>query len=135
MTRINSGIKPDELCDQHLVAEYRELPRVGTMLVKRLEKGADLTAGTPDAFTLGTGHMAFFIDKGEYLRKRFESLKQEMIDRGMNPTMNWRDQWASVPDLCNDWSPDGRVRAILQARIEAKMPKKPRFSRRNWSGC
>lgn len=30
MTRINAGISPKQLVDQHLLAEYRELPRIFT---------------------------------------------------------------------------------------------------------
>lgn len=28
MTRINSDIDPKELCDQHLIGEYHEMPRI-----------------------------------------------------------------------------------------------------------
>jgi hypothetical protein len=125
MTRINSGIEPSELCDQHLVAEYREIGRIGTLLNKRIGK-SDVLKGKPNEFTLGKGHMLFFIDKGEYIRKRFERLVTEMHLRGFNTTLEWRDQWRSEPSLNNDWSPDDRVRKIVSERIKDRMPKNPR---------
>ena len=48
MTRINVGIDPKHLCDQHLIAEYRELPR----LFGKTSKNP-----APSQFTLGKGHV------------------------------------------------------------------------------
>jgi hypothetical protein len=126
MTRINSACDPAELCDQHLVAEYREIGRIGTLMEKRLET-SDPLKGQPAEFTLGKGHMLFFIDKGEYIRKRFERICVEMRERGFETNLKWRNQWDKAPHLNNDWRPDARVRAIVQARIQERMPKKPRY--------
>ena len=127
MTRINSGIEPSELCDQHLVAEYREIGRIGTLLKKRIGKD-DILKGKPNEFTLGKGHMLFFIDKGQYIRKRFERLVNEMHHRGFNTTLKWRNQWESTPNLNNDWTPSDKVRQVVLDRIQKRMPKKPRKS-------
>jgi len=75
MTRINVGIKPEELCDKHLVAEYREIGRISKLLENRLKsnKGFD---DIPPTFRLNKGHMKFFLDKGCFVHKRFDSLKE-----------------------------------------------------------
>lgn len=88
MTRINLGIYPYELCDQMLVAEYRELPRIRTLLIGRMQR--DCFLEVPAFFRLGEGHMRFFMDKGEYLRLRWFSLRREMMHRGFSVTLNWR---------------------------------------------
>ena len=48
MTRINL-VKVEELSDQHLIAEYRELPRC-------LKQKVNLK-DAPDRYTLGKGHV------------------------------------------------------------------------------
>jgi hypothetical protein len=88
MTRINAGIGIRELCDQHLVSEYRELPRVWAMLHNAIEREASLHI--PDEFCLGEGHMAYFQDKGAFLQLRWMGLRSEMVCRGMTPTLDWR---------------------------------------------
>jgi deoxyribonuclease (pyrimidine dimer) len=89
MTRINMGIQVEELCDQHLVAEYRELPRCRTDLLQAIAKGGFLNI--PGAFALGTGHMRYFRDKGLYLKARWLDLCTEMHDRGMAVHLSWRE--------------------------------------------
>ena len=42
----------------------------------------------PKDFTLNTGHIKFFYDKGYYLHKRYLNLIDEMKNRGMNPDPN-----------------------------------------------
>ena len=60
MTRINVGICEEELCDQHLVAEYRELPR----LFGHIPKGP-----IPGCFTLGRGHVNYCSQFQGFLKK------------------------------------------------------------------
>lgn len=90
MTRINLGIKPAELCDAHLIAEYRELPRMRQFAIDRLQRFGD-TGPRPDLPTLGTGHMAYFIPYGASLQERFSGLVDEMQYRGFAPQLPWRD--------------------------------------------
>lgn len=81
MTRINC-IKPSELVRQHLISEYRELPRVFSLVRKAQDKGlqpSDIKA--PRRYTLGTGHVKFFYDKLGYLVKRQQALIDEMQRR------------------------------------------------------
>jgi hypothetical protein len=89
VTRINTGIDPTELCDQHLLAEYRELPRMCPFAQKRIDRYGN-AGPRPKSFTLGSGHMAFHLPFGAYLAERWHGLKAELIRRGMTPTLDWR---------------------------------------------
>lgn len=77
MTRINL-VPPSILSDKHLMAEYRELPRVFTRVKKYIAKGK-----TPDdfkipsKFKLGEGHERFFHDKCSWLFLRYSDLITE----------------------------------------------------------
>lgn len=76
MTRINFGIPPEKLTDQHLLAEIRELPRIPRAVKKRLDEGEEVkTIYGP--FRLGPGHVTWFNDKLRYLRDRYYSLVRE----------------------------------------------------------
>lgn len=72
MTRVNVGIDPSELCDQMLLAEIRELPRVF--------KFRD-SAGPKD-FTLGTGHVLWCARHHHSLLDRLYLLCKEATRRG-----------------------------------------------------
>ena len=61
MTRINI-IPPAELCDQHLLAEHRELTRIPNLVAK----GKFSLEGQPSDYKLGTGHVKFFFDKMQF---------------------------------------------------------------------
>ena len=129
MTRINI-INPSELTDQHLVAEYRELFMVGSSLQRSLKPPNRDVNNIPDKFTLNKGHVRFVYDKGEYLSKRYDALREEMINRGMKPDdtrVFKRDQW---PDgLYNDWMPTVEDQNIVRKRIEERISQKPNWYR------
>ena len=83
MTRINIGIPPANLTDQHLLAELRELPRIPNKVKKYLkENRLDLLQNIPEQFTLGTGHVRFFYNKLMYIYNRYPNLHHEYIKRG-----------------------------------------------------
>ena len=86
MTRINI-VPTSELADQHLVAEYRELFMVGSALQRTLKsKNKDKTLSSlPEKYTLSTGHVKFFYNKGKYLDNRYNELIAEMKSRGFTP--------------------------------------------------
>ena len=79
MTRINC-IPVEELTDKHLIAEYRELPRV-FKLARDPKPGEHI----PTYYSLGRGHVKFFYNKLFYLEKRFLALVLEMRARGFKP--------------------------------------------------
>ena len=85
MTRVNL-ISPICLYDQHLIAEWREIPRIPNAVRKLLQnKGSfDIIKTIPDDYVLGTNHVRFFYDKLGFIKKRHELLKQEGKNRGFN---------------------------------------------------
>lgn len=122
MTRINV-IDPSELSTKHLVAEYREITRLPKNLATSLNrkgKKFDLKE-IPETYTLGTGHVKFFYDKMLFLKKRFTSLVDEMLQRGYNPT--YRD--ASIFEVLDktfymDYTPTSEAIEINKARIKER---------------
>ncbi len=79
MTRINV-VPVEELCDQHLLAEWRELPRMRSYSEKTKKSLSEI----PSSYTLGEGHMTFFLDKGEFLESRHAELTAELLARGFS---------------------------------------------------
>ena len=86
MTRINL-IKPKELSDQHLVAEYREIFMVGSALQRSLKSKTwnETKEHLPKELTLNQVHVKFYYNKGKYLHERYLKLTTEMKKRGMKP--------------------------------------------------
>ena len=119
MTRINTGIKPSLLCNQHLLAEHREIKRIPN----QISKGKFTLNGIPSEFKLGSGHVKFFYDKLLYLKKRYEKLHLECLNRGLNVTY-YGDAWDNLPkNLMNDYQPTEQDRLILVERINERLTK------------
>lgn len=60
MTRINC-IPPRELSREHLIAEYRELPRIFALVRAAIARGESPDdPRNPTSYTLGAGHVRFF---------------------------------------------------------------------------
>lgn len=88
MTRINL-VEPNQLTDKHLMAEYRELPRIFTAVLKLQEQGkTPADVDIPEHYVLGKGHMKFFYNKILWLENRYSllyhELKQRMFDLDIN---------------------------------------------------
>lgn len=125
MTRINC-IPVEELHDRHLVAEYRELPRVFALAKKSFLRGED--PGTfPRQYTLGTGHVRFFYDKLGYLYSRQLQLIREMERRGFNP--QHKNPFPLVHEMISltncewtqEWTPNEYDMAVNRARINERL--------------
>jgi deoxyribonuclease (pyrimidine dimer) len=125
MTRINL-IKPEDLCDQHLVAEIKEINQLSGSFKKSCESKLGIQKKKiPEKFTLNTGHVYFFYDKGKYLHNRFNSLKEEAIKRGFNIQTTFQNDWEGKTTLYKDWeanTPDYRI--VTQRIIEKIRLKK-----------
>ncbi len=80
MTRINL-IPVEELSDQHLIAEYRELPRVVNAVINNKIAMGNI----PEFYTLGKGHVKFFYNKILFLASRYAQIFEEMCFRGFCP--------------------------------------------------
>ena len=120
MTRINL-VDPRTLHSKHLLAEYRELPRV-FKLVEAAEKRCTVVR-IPESYVLGTGHVTFFYDKLQYLADRFKAIVSECKSRGFNITHT------EVPVVTVDqrwwqgYKPTAAAIELNQARIKDRMPK------------
>ena len=127
MTRLNL-VPPDELSDQHLFAEWREIKMVPRSLARSLRaRGAlGVLKTIPSRFLLGTGHVSFFYDKAVYLRKRYEILTRELLDRGydLDPDAQL-DKTGVFRDLPryfhNDYEPDEEALAVARDRIRSRL--------------
>ena len=120
MTRINT-IEPADLLDQHLMAEYRELPRA----VKGARKLSPRERAEISDFRLGTGHVKWFFPLGRWLVSRHMTIKDELVARGYNLA----PQPPLVPKAgCEGtWSPAARDHKILLARLQEKLDARPSF--------
>jgi len=74
MTRINADIDPSLLERRHLVAELREIAMVPASLKRsrRTLTPESILPRIPKEFTLNSGHVLFFYDKIEFLRRRLK---------------------------------------------------------------
>lgn len=122
MTRINL-VPVETLHVKHLVAEYRELPRVFSL--------ARTCPDAPKEYVLGSGHVKFFYDKLGFLANRFGQLVLEMRRRGYNPTIDADAMWHKHPKaggsvaehLYGHYEPTPQAIALSAARIKERQPK------------
>jgi deoxyribonuclease (pyrimidine dimer) len=123
-------VPPDELYDQHLIAEYREIRLLAANLRRSFasKKGIDKNR-IPQEFTLMSGHILFFADKGKYIEKRYKSLQEEMLHRGFTPQYKDIDTSVWPREYFNDWQPTERDYKIIRARIASKVAMKPEWYR------
>lgn len=111
MTRINC-VPPSELTDKHLLAEYRELPRVFGLA----RHGDDI----PTTYRMGAGHVKFFYDKLGYLTRRQRAIIAECLRRGFNIS-HTSVNFDAPHDLMGDWVPSQRDMEINRARIQERL--------------
>lgn len=125
MTRINC-VPVEELTREHLVAEYRELPRIYALVRKRIEKGDNPTLmPMPSRYTLGKGHVLFFYNKLGWLTDRYVSLCNEMKRRGY--TVNYGDVASLTNHIPKEWfgtfTVDDEALRINRERIMERLDK------------
>ncbi len=118
MTRINV-IPPELLTDQHVLAEYRELPRIFRL--------ARLNAKRPTRYVLGTGHALFFYPLTAWLSRRQAALIAECEARGFE--IQYRTPPAPIPGLDGDWEPDADAVALCLSRLRERLHEKPHLYR------
>lgn len=121
MTRINV-VPVQELCDQHLLAEYREITRIPNTIVSGKAK---LDGHYPKNYCLGTGHVKFFYSRLKWLHKHYDAIHAECLARGFNVSYKWPKD---VPlRLYNGWEPAPEDLELNRARIRDRMPIKARY--------
>lgn len=130
MTRINV-VPVTELCDQHLLAEHRELTRIPNGIASGRY---DPNCAKPADYVLGAGHVKFFMDKLAFLRLRYSALHAECQWRGFNVTWKWPEDHELVQAQADGaflgYAPTPEALALNRARIAERMPAKPRWTRR-----
>lgn len=131
MTRINL-IHPSELCDKHLMACYRELIRIPNAVYKG--KMQTYYPDAPKVYTLGAGHVKFFVNKLQFLHKRHQELYNELLYREFNVTeITWSEDMINFfksKQLYNDYTPTQDEINLNISRIIDRMPIKPKFTHR-----
>lgn len=123
MTRINC-VPPSELTTQHLIAEYRELPRIFALVRAAIDRGERPNDGrNPTTYRLGAGHVRFFYPRLAYLVKRQTGLIDEMLHRGYSPNFTDPERLLSgLPgEWCGDWTPSNEDLALNRARIAERL--------------
>lgn len=121
MTRINCGIEPIRLTDQHLIAELRELPRIFTAVIKKVKENKPIT-NIPPKFKLGTGHVTFFYNKCDYLIKRHKILRDEYENRFNKGYTFYEHELHNIPNDCmNNYNPTMEDKNILIERISERI--------------
>jgi len=120
MTRINV-VPVEELHQTHLVAEYRELPRIFKLAKVYAEKhGTAVPKGAPAEYALGAGHVKFFYTRLGYCVERMQQLIAEMIKRGYNPKFT-DVSFDIVPEWNVNYKPTEDALAINRARINDRL--------------
>lgn len=117
MTRINT-IKPEDLLDQHLFAEFREITRISTVHKP--------TNDIPARYILGTGHMKFFYNKGLFLHKRLLALELELTKRA-TVRFTPKQYKKHIEGYNEDWTPDRAAYATNLVRLDEKLRMRPVF--------
>lgn len=138
MTRINL-IDHAQLCDKHLMAEYRELIRIPNGVIS-----GKLKSSYPDApkhYVLGAGHIKFFVNKLQWLFYRHQKLHDELEFRGFNVTyMVWIDRILFTPEYeasirykldHGDYVPTPAEIQLNISRLIERMPANPRWTNRD----
>lgn len=122
MTRINV-VPPETLTDQHLLAEYRELPRVLPLAAAAVRRGIVLG---PPRYTLGKGHVTFFYSRTDYLVGRHAVIVMELLRRGYN--LSRREPLVAVVGYgVSKWQPTERDISVNLERLRERLRSRPGF--------
>lgn len=128
MTRINAGIPPKKLTDQHLLAEHREIKRICDLYEQRMKKGS--IGKIPEKFTLGTGHVSFFLDKGKFTLIRYILLHNECKKRKFNVSKFGKNWDLYQPHHFKDWESTEEANNLIKERITTRINEsfqRPRY--------
>jgi len=129
MTRINV-VDPEYLTDQHLMAEYRELPMVMGSLRRSVQSKNGLPK-IPSEYTLNKGHVSFFYNKGKFLHRRYKALVAELLKRGYTLDPDRKADFTVFidSDLYEEWQPGEQALRINVERVTQRILQKPHWYR------
>lgn len=124
--RLNTGVPPSILLDQHLIAEYRKLLIPGGQQRKRNWQSE---SSIPPSFRLGTGHITFWRNKHLYLARRHQALIAEMKVRGFTPNLTYWPLEEIPSEFKTDWIPSPQDTRLVRERIIERYLAKPHWYR------
>lgn len=130
MTRINADYELKKLMDQHLMAEYRELPMVIAALKRslRTQPVSTVLKKIPNSFTLNSGHVTFFYNKLTFLSRRYDRLIIELKERGYKLDSERKLDFTGIPEVFfKDWQAREKDNLVVEARINEKIQMKPQW--------
>jgi len=117
MARVNIGINPVYLSDQHLIAESVEI----TMITGGLRKnGYQIKSEIPEVFNIGKGHINFFKNKLYYLNRRLLAVNKELGNRNIRHSTKI-DLGEFPSELKGDWKPTLESSNIIRERIADRL--------------
>ena len=124
MTRINSAIPVKNLTDEHLLAEHREIKRLPSCLAKAIKSGS--IDKIPEKFTLGKGHVLFFLDKMSFIRQRYVKIYNECTIRGMN-VQTYLSSFDNIESkYMNEYTTTKEEHVLLVERIRTRITESKR---------
>ena len=126
MTRINL-IPVKELSDQHLIAEYREIPRV-------IKQEHIYIGDAPDRYVLGKGHVKWAIKHGNFCLTRYYYICEEMKYRGFKVNYPYEDlakiaEGKQITWYTENYFPTEEEIELSRNRIIEKIEKKHHWYR------
>ncbi len=134
MTRINL-VPVEELMDQHLFAEFREIKMIPKALGRSLKNHTEqeVIGKIPKKYCLGKGHVTFFYDKGGFLHDRYLEIRSELARRGVNYN---KDSYLDPENIMTrpfmgEWTPSPEEIEISRKRINEKIAMKPKWYRKS----
>lgn len=122
--RCNCGINPKNLTDEHLFAESRELKMLPSLFKRVGNKNINKV---PTKFTLGPGHMLFFLYKSIYTLNRYHQVLSECHNRNISvddESYRW-DIYQNSTSVSN-YQETGKEKQILVNRISEKIKNSPK---------
>lgn len=121
MTRINC-VPPSELTRQHLIAEYRELPRVFTLAEASHARGEAAPIDNSGRYFLGPGHVRFFYNKLSWLRIRHMQLVAECVRRGYKTNIDCSHRSLHLPsEWQGGWEPNRDDMTTNRVRLAQRL--------------
>lgn len=119
MTRINCAIPVKFLTDEHLLAEHRELERMPWYHEMSLKSGS--ISKVPSKFTLGKGHVLFFVNKMGFVLNRYKEVHLECLRRNFS-VIDRSYKWDNIDKkYMNDYSPTKDDYNLLVERLSERI--------------
>lgn len=134
MTRVNL-VHVQDLADQHLFAEWRELKMVPAALRRSLRTKTEqqVLKSVPSNYTMSTGHVLFFYDKMLFLHNRYLELDAELRNRNYNTVQHDAAEifLADIPEAFKfkEWTPSAHEIETNANRIVQRLNERPEWYR------